>query len=42
MLTPLPSPVDNLPEIYKKNAKGAKKKEKSNQYVILLGLKMLN
>ena len=37
-----PGLVDNLSEITKKNAKDAKKEEKSNQYVILLGLKIIN
>ena len=46
MLTSLSSLVDNLCEICtkkkKKNAKDARKKEKSNQYAISLGLKIIN
>ena len=42
MSTSLLSLVDNLPEIYKKNAKDVKKEEKSNQYAILLDLKIIN
>ena len=42
MSAPISSLVDNLLEIYKKNAKDARKIEKSSQYTILLGLKMIN
>ena len=45
MLTSLSTLVDNLCEICtkkKKNAKDARKKEKSNQYAISLGLKIIN
>ena len=44
MSTSLSSLVDNLSEIYKKKreAKDAMKKEKLNQYTILLGLKIKN
>ena len=34
--------VDNLSEIYRKTAKDAGKKEKSNQCANLLGLKIMN
>ena len=40
--TSLSSLVDNLSEIYKKNVKDARKEEKSNQYLILLDLKIKN
>ena len=38
----LSSLVDNLSEIYKKECKGLKKNEKSNQYATLLVLKIIN
>ena len=41
MSTSLSSLVDNL-QFTKKNAKDLKKEENSNQYVILLGLKIIN
>ena len=34
--------VGNLSKIYSKECKGCKKKKKSNQYAILLDLKMIN
>ena len=34
--------VDNLSEIYKKNAKHVRKAKNSNQYAILLSLKIIN
>ena len=40
--TSLSSLVDNLSEIYKKECKEREKEEKSNQYVILLVLKITN
>ena len=42
MSSKLPDFVNSLPEIYKKECKGCKKRKKSNQYAILLGLKTLN
>ena len=42
MSTSLLTLVDNLSEIYKNNAKDVKKKEESNQYEILLVLKIIN
>ena len=42
MSTKLSELVDNLSEIYKKNAKDVRKEKKSNQYAILLGLKIIN
>ena len=42
MSTSLLTLVDNLSEIYKNNAKEVKKKEESNQYEILLVLKIIN
>ena len=37
-----PKFVDNLSEIYKKECKDVRKEEKSNQYVILVGLNIIN
>ena len=34
--------VDNLSEIYKKECKVCKERKKSDQYVILLGLKIIS
>ena len=42
MSTSLSSHIDNLSEFTKKNAKYARKEEKSNQYAILLVLKITN
>ena len=42
MLMSLSKVVDNLSEIYKKNAKDVRKEEKSNLSAILLGLKIIN
>ena len=42
MSTSLSSLVDKLFEICKKNAKDVRKEKKSNQYAILLGLKIIN
>ena len=42
MSTSLSSLVDNLSEIYQKKGKNARKEENSNQYAVLLGLKMIN
>ena len=42
MSTSLSSLLDNLSEIYKKECKGCKEREKLNQHVILLELKMIN
>ena len=42
MSTSLSSLADNLSEIYKKNAKDARKEKKSNQYAILLSLKIIH
>ena len=42
MSTKLSELVDNLSEIYRKHAKDMRKEKKSNQYAILLGLKIIN
>ena len=42
MLTSLSSLVDNSLKVTEKNAKDARKEEKSNRYAILLGLKITN